>query len=707
LAGRHPRSNRLYLAGLFFIAITVAAAGIAISELRQNRLADAMQDSRNLAVVLAAQTARSFQAIDLVLRETQRMVKDSGVATPEQFRRAMATEAVHQFLVDRRQSLPQADAISLVDDTGRLINFSRTWPVPLIGTEDRDFFIRWRDHNDFGAFIGAPVINKLTGAQVLTVSRRVDGPHGEFLGLVLGVVDISYFEEFYREIRTNDGEAVSLFRRDGVLLARHPHIEEMLGAKLSPESPWYETMAAGGGTYRSPGYVDGLPRIISVQPVQEYPLAITVGVSESEALAPWRRQSIIITIGTLGGIIAFAILFRALGIQFRRLENSEARFHGFALTSSDWFWETDERHRISYMSDDVGITGFGVRPSQLLGRTRMEIAADAGGEMDKWREHFAVLERHAPFRDFRYIWKNPGGQGTASISGDPFFDAKGRFLGYRGTGRDITPQVLAEHSLLEAKEAAEAANLAKSQFLANMSHELRTPLNAVIGFAEALDQGLAGQLQPKQAEYIQLIHQSGKHLLVVINDILDLAKVDAGNFSLYEEDGIEPQRLVESCLALVRGQAAAGGVSFSTEIANDLPPLIGDPTRLKQVLLNLLSNAAKFTERGGSVTIAARQIKGGGLAFAVRDTGLGMTPDEIEIALKPFGQVEAGDTRRYQGTGLGLPLARRLVELHGGTLRIESEKGRGTTVIVTFPASRVMSDANASARPVGAERRSL
>jgi two-component system cell cycle sensor histidine kinase PleC len=283
-----------------------------------------------------------------------------------------------------------------------------------------------------------------------------------------------------------------------------------------------------------------------------------------------------------------------------------------------------------------------------------------------------------------------------SVSGDPFFDSSGRFLGYRGTARDITKQVLAERSLRDAKDAAEAANLAKSQFLANVSHELRTPLNAILGFSEMLERGLAGA---KQEEYAGLVHQSGEHLLNIINDILDLAHVDSGRFELHEESEVDPRRIIDACVSLMSERANRAALCLSTNIKDHLPPLVADPTRLKQILLNLISNAIKFTKPGGSVLVTGGHASDGGVVFEVCDTGLGMTSDEIKIALEPFGQVDARLARQHEGTGLGLPLAQRLAELHGGSLHIDSEKGRGTTVIIILPASRVMADIAAAEVP--------
>jgi PAS domain S-box-containing protein len=686
----HFRSSRgLVLSGLLFITITLIAAGLAIWNLREGRIADEMRDAQDLSVVLAEQTARTIQAVDLIVQQTLAMVQAHSPQTPDEFRQQMGGEDVHVYLVSRLKNLPQADALALVDGVGSLTNSSNAWPGKLVDVSDREYFRYLRDHNSTEAFVGPPIRSKVNGEWTITVARRVNGLDGGFLGVVVGYVRAHYFEDFYKAISDRDGQSISLFRRDGILISRHPNVDAMIGERLSSASPWYENLARGGGTYRTPGYIGGVPQIHSVQPVHEYPLAMTVGVAEDVALAPWRHQSMIIAIGALGAVIGFALVFRALAIQFGWLAQSEDRFRAFARTSSDWFWETDERHRFTFLSEGLQTQGFATEPDRVIGHTREELDADGETNGIKWKQHYAELDGHGPFRDFVYTWSNPGRQGTASISGDPLFDAAGRFIGYRGTGRDITEQVQAEKVLRETKEAAEAANLAKSQFLANMSHELRTPLNAIIGFSESLELGVRGPLQPEQAEYVGLIRQSGEHLHDVINDILDLAKVDAGKFELREEEGIDPRSIVEGTVTLMRSHATAGGITISTDINKQLPLLAGDSTRLKQILLNLLSNAIKFTQPGGAVVVAVHGGLDGTLVFEVRDTGIGMTDDEIAIALQPFGQIDAGNTRRYEGTGLGLPLAKRLAELHGGSLQVNSEKGYGTTVTVIIPAARV------------------
>jgi signal transduction histidine kinase len=242
--------------------------------------------------------------------------------------------------------------------------------------------------------------------------------------------------------------------------------------------------------------------------------------------------------------------------------------------------------------------------------------------------------------------------------------------------------------LIAAKDAAEAANRSKSEFLANMSHELRTPLNAIIGFSGMMSDRVFGPLSDKYAEYAAVIADSGRHLLAIITDILDLAKADADRLVLTEET-VDIARVVELSSRIIQGMARDAEVAYVVEITEDLPYLFGDSAKLTQILVNLLSNAIKFTPSKGTVRLAIEQSGCGGLSFRVEDTGIGMSAEQIPLALAPFGQVDSGLARKYQGVGLGLPLTKRLVELHGGRIEITSAPGRGTTVMFHLPQERV------------------
>jgi two-component system cell cycle sensor histidine kinase PleC len=225
--------------------------------------------------------------------------------------------------------------------------------------------------------------------------------------------------------------------------------------------------------------------------------------------------------------------------------------------------------------------------------------------------------------------------------------------------------------------------------MANMSHELRTPLNAIIGFSEVIRDALVGPVTPRYRDYARDIHASGKHLLGLINDVLDLSKIELGRLELHEEP-VDLAKVVHDCHRLVADRVSSGGLEFILEVPSDLPAVLGDELRLKQVVLNLLSNAVKFTPAGGRIVLAISAPPEGTVVFAVADTGIGMKPEEIPIALEPFRQIDSALNRRYEGTGLGLPLARTLVELHGGFLNVISVAGSGTTVTFTIPADRVL-----------------
>lgn len=244
-------------------------------------------------------------------------------------------------------------------------------------------------------------------------------------------------------------------------------------------------------------------------------------------------------------------------------------------------------------------------------------------------------------------------------------------------------------NLFHAREQERKANRAKSEFLANMSHELRTPLNSIIGFAEMVKLQAIGPVENERyLEYAGHIHSSGRHLLDLINDMLDLAKVESGKLEL-EEEVVDFAELYESCRTLLDHRIAGDGLRLALVLPNDPPLLLADKRKMRQILFNLLSNAIKYTPKGGSITTSVQTHHDIGFVFNVADTGKGMAPEDLPRALEPFGQVGDPLVSDDIGTGLGLPLTKALVELHGGTIKLASLPGVGTTVTVKFPASRI------------------
>jgi PAS domain S-box-containing protein len=273
----------------------------------------------------------------------------------------------------------------------------------------------------------------------------------------------------------------------------------------------------------------------------------------------------------------------------------------------------------------------------------------------------------------------------------PHFGDDGQVLGCYVMSVDITERRRAEYSMHVAMEEAEQANQSKSEFLANMSHELRTPLNAINGFSEMIFSEALGPLgNVEYQKYAGYIKEAGQHLLDLINDLLDISRIEAGKVELAEET-VDVAALVRSCIAMVRERADAADVQVYVDVDEELLPLLrADGTRMRQIMLNLLSNAVKFTPSDGTVTVRAWYHIDRGFVLQVADTGIGIAADNIPKALTRFGQVESTLDRSYEGTGLGLPLTKSLVEQHGGTLDLQSQVGIGTVVTVNLPAKRAI-----------------
>jgi signal transduction histidine kinase len=278
-----------------------------------------------------------------------------------------------------------------------------------------------------------------------------------------------------------------------------------------------------------------------------------------------------------------------------------------------------------------------------------------------------------------------GGDRHWSLAGKPLFE-EDRFAGYRISANDVSNFIDAQTKLVAARDEAERANRAKSSFLANMGHELRTPLNAILGFSEVIEGEMVGEIgNPHYVEYARDIGFAGRHLLAIINGLLDHARIESGKLELHEQP-FDLGDIVRAVELLCRNAAIGNNTKLKLDLPAGLPMILGDELRIKQSLINLVSNAIKFSPDGiVDVSISCDDA----IAICVRDTGIGMTRAELARALEPFGQVDNGLNRKFEGTGLGLPLTQGLIRLHDGELTIESEPAKGTTVTIMLPASRI------------------
>ncbi len=373
------------------------------------------------------------------------------------------------------------------------------------------------------------------------------------------------------------------------------------------------------------------------------------------------------------------------------MKESEKRFRGFVDTASDWLWEIGPDLRFTYLTGQVEhVTG--LNPKDMIGKTREELHLETKDPVSpEWQAHLNQLAEHQPFADFEFPRQRADGSICfISLNGKPRFDNDGNFLGYRGIGRDISKRKKAEEHLMIAKEDAEKSSRTKSEFLANMSHELRTPLNAIIGFSQMLQQETFGSLgNTKNKEYADIIHNSGEHLHRIIGDILDLSKIEAGEETLYDEK-IDLRIVINECIEMMSERAIKKGLSLSTDIQENIPLLIADRLKVKQILLNLLSNSIKFTPEGGEVITEITLADQQSIVLSVNDTGNGISPQDIEKVLEPFGQIGDAYTRSHDGTGLGLTLVKSISELHGGTILIDSKLKVGTVITITFPPERTV-----------------
>lgn len=439
----------------------------------------------------------------------------------------------------------------------------------------------------------------------------------------------------------------------------------------SPESParWCDTDAR-----------DGLPLAGSLA-------VLVIGAILGTAAVTMERDIFAVGLVILTSSAA-AILFlsRIAGLESGRLAAGDLDYKAFFEHAVEGvFRTTPDGHYLDVNPALAEIYGYA--SPEALKRGLTDIASQLYVDPRRRDEFAALMQKHDKVGDFvSEIRRKDGTSIWISENARAVRDWSGRLVCYEGMVENVTAKFEAARAARDGLQRAEEANRAKSAFLAAMSHELKTPLNAIIGFSEIIKDEVLGALGNKvYLGYAGDIHASGHRLLAIINDILDVSRLEGGAITLHSQD-CTPDSIVRTAIGLAR-QVTRDARPIAVELP-ELPAITADAARLSQALANLLSNALKFTPEGGSVALSARRDAAGGMNFIVSDTGIGMAPEKVAAALEPFRQLDGSLARRFEGAGLGLSIARALIELHGGSLSITSAPGAGTTVTIRLPAVR-------------------
>ena len=666
---------RIFVVTTLLVATLHAANGVFVYHFYSTTAAREAEARDATAAMLAEEAGHTLTAIDLTMETIAAKLATALTAGPP-------TAADQALIEDQDMRLPHVRKLLVLDRDGTVVLDSEHYPAARRNLADEPAFKQVAASNTLQPFIGHLVF--APGATpYFSMSRPILDPLGARIGAVVAIVEPAHFTAL-RSALSSVAEAFLVRQDDGSPLAgntRH------------------------GGGIDTPTNIRALlaqhpHSAVNIHSITGFPLDMVVAGLPPGAAPAFRNFVVFdVLIMAIVTVIALGLAWR-LGAEERARGAAESHLRdaiestpgGFGLYDADDRLVLCNRTYVGYFTPTV-------RPLVVPGahfETIIRLVAEKGGWADAVDD-----ETRASLLARRFVAHRAANTDLVQHMGD------GRWLLTRerrtadgGTAcfyTDITrikeqEEALRRSEQLErqARETAERADRAKSSFLATMSHELRTPLNAVIGFSQITEQGMFGPQPARYREYATLIRRSGEHLLTIINDILDIAKLQSGTTELrLEISALAP--IVDEAVRLVAPRAESARLTLAQDIAPGLPPVRVDLTRIRQVLLNLLSNAIKFTPAGGTVTITARPCAGA-VEIAVCDTGIGMAEADIPKALEPFGQISNAMTRAHEGTGLGLPLSKSLIELHGGQFAITSTPGRGTIVTITLPTAASVDD---------------
>jgi len=618
---------------------------------------------------------------------------------------------------------------TIIAPNGMVVSGTSAPNMRPIDLSDREHFRIQRDSRIIGLYIGKPVqARTYFGQLVIPISKRVESTDGRFLGVLVFLVSPAKLTSLSQSINLGNEGMISLVGMDSIIRARFsiksPEGLEGVAGSIARGASLGFNPGIRQGSYVVQGTVDHVTRLFSYRRVTNYPLFVIVGLGYDEGLVSWWRNTksiLILTIAASVLIFGFALyLIREIGIRaMRDLELADERRSLQAANTELIASETRAVHAETLLADAINCISeafviydkddrlvlcndtyrqlYPLSTQYMLPGIKFEELLRHGLALGEYKDAIGREEQWLAERLLRH--QQASGlveQNRSDGRHIMVIDRRMKSGGIAGLRIDVTNLVETREALQKALVKAEAVNQAKTLFLANMSHELRTPLNAVIGFSQIIrDQTLGPAGVPAYAEYAKDIYDSGEHLLEIINNVLDAARVEVNKFDLKEET-VEIGELVQSALQMVRVQAGKKSIALEQRLPEEPIGLRAEGLRLRQILINLLANAVKFTPEGGHV-ILSFDVSPAAAVFSVADTGIGMSPDEIAVATEPFRQIENAMIKRHEGVGLGLSLAKHMTEMHGGRLEIESERGVGTTVRIVLPPERILHAPRASA----------
>ncbi|MFN4089725.1 MAG: ATP-binding protein [Alphaproteobacteria bacterium] len=688
--------------------LCVALAVWTLSEARKAALDEGLDRTAGRALMLEYHASLMLAGVEQFLESAAEKV----VVTPagEDFAPTLA-----RFLAEAAARLPQLRRVEILNTEGVAYTGEPSAEAPPPTYATAAFFRSHTADPSSRQLVVEPAPDLRIAGESLQLSRRLDRVDGSFAGVLLAEIDMNYLRELYARLRPVPDDSVALVTTAGRMVLRVPFDPAYVGRDFSHgEMLSRQVPQAAAGTFRTVSPVDGRMRLIGYRTVPGYPLVVFATSAEDRVLAGWRASFVwyALVIAGLLLLVGVSAVHTVREVRQRRaaertaqealadLTRQKAMVDAILNALPDGTQLFDPRQRM---------IGWNDRLFQLLAVDR----ADVFAATDSTHRFFEILAHRGEYGpgDIEELIR---GRLEITRATEPFQYrrrmADGRWLECRGQPipglgtlavyRDITAEIDHEErmraiqgSLEDARYGAERANRAKSEFLAGMSHELRTPLNAIMGFADVIGRLYFGRHAiERYAEYGRDILDSAKHLLGLIDSLLDLAKIEAGRMELYDEP-FDLADCVERGVAMCRPIAAAKGVDL--DIAG-LPPVSvqGDEQKVLQCVINVVSNAIKFTPADGRVVTSA-ELRPERLAIVVADTGIGIAPEDLPQVFEPFRQVDSALARKEKGTGLGMPLTKRFLELHGGSVEIESAPGRGTIVTMLLPRARMRARAAA------------